>query len=295
MEQVMEKKTSKVPFYIIALVTLIACAGYFVGLGGYIALAAPMGITFSQFMNVWYASGGMIVACIVGALFVLFVLKNKREFWAKIFIWGILILSVLASAAFYANLAQMEAMDATQGFAFVSRYIPYVALSVASIAVIVQWDDNAHKAANMVSLVCMLVSAFMVIFQIKAIVGEIQGGLDATSTIDPVYLYQYMMLIFLAVSLVLITLLYFYVTLSRRKFDCVIIGMTDEEAEVVERIEARVDEIADEVEEIATQDAASIVTEEKAEAEIDEAAKEDTETVVIETETVIEEEIKEDK
>lgn len=276
MEQALKQKTSKVPFYIIAIITLVFCAGYFVGLGGYISTAAPTGVDFSQFLNLLYVSNGLIVCCAVALMVVLFVLKNKRELWAKILIWGILILSVLACANFYGNLMQLSATTFTQGLSFVARYAPYAALSVASVAMIAQWDSGEHKAANMVSFVCMLVAAVMVIFGVKDILETVQSSLNLTGTIDAAYMYQYVMLIALAIILVLIDLVYFYATISRRKFDCTLIGMTDEEAEIVERIEKRVDEMADEVEELAAEGEAII----EAEKEIDEAISEAVEEAI---------------
>lgn len=278
MEQTIGKKTSKVSFYIIAIITLVFCAGYFIGLGGYIGTAAPTGIDFPQFLNVLYASGGLIVICLAALMVVMLVLKNKREFWAKIFIWGILILSVLASANFYGTLTQLSATTFTQGLAFVARYAPYIAVCVASVAMIAQWDNGQHKAANMVSFVCMLIAAVMVIFEVKSIVEEVQSGLNLTGTIDSVYLYQYVMLTALAFALVMVNVVYFYVTTSRRRFDCTMIGMSDGEAEIVERIEARVDEIADEVEELAAEGAAII----EAEIEIEEAIEEAVEEAEVE-------------
>lgn len=273
MEKVIEKRTSKVPFYIIAIITLLSCVGYFIGLGGYISIAAPTGIAFDQFLSVLYASGGMVVACTAALLVILLVLKNKREMWAKILIWGILILSVLASASFYGSLTQLSGATFDQALAFVARFVPYIALSVASVAMIAQWDSSEHKATNLISFVCMLVSAVMVIFYVKSIMDEIQNGLNITGTIDTVYLYQYAMMIALAIMLVLVTLVYFYATINRRKFDCTMIGMTDEEAEIVERIEQRVDEIADEVEELAAEGEAIVEAEKEMEAAIDEVVE----------------------
>ncbi len=284
MEQTIEKKTNKVPFAIIAIITLIFSAGYFVGLGGYISIAAPTGIDIVQFLNVLYASGGMIVACVVVLMVLMFVLKNKRELWTKILIWGILLLSVLASANFFGNLTQLAAANFTQGLAFVARYAPYMAVSVASVAMIAQWDNGEHKAANMVSFVCMLVAAVMVIFQAKNMLDEVQTGLNLTGTIDSVYLYQYLMLTALAIVLVLIDVVYFYATMSRRKFDCTVIGMTDEEAQIVERIEKRVDEMADEVEALAAEGEAIIEAEIEMNEAVEEAVAEAVEAVIEEEE-----------
>ncbi len=274
MEQTMNKKTSKAPFLVLTIATLAVCIVFFIGLGGYIATAATAGITFDQFLNVLYASGGMVVICITALMIVLLVLKTKREVWAKVFVWGALLLSMLASAGFYGNLSQLTMVDFTQGLGFVSRYAPYIALSVASVALIVQWDNNNRKATNLVSLVCWMVSAVMVVFQIKSIMEEMQNGLNLTSSIDPVYLYQYIMLGALAIALALIVVVYFYVTLSRRSFDRNMLGLTDEEAEIVERIEERVDEIADEVEEMAALGEAVIAAKQEIEKEAHQAAEE---------------------
>lgn len=283
MEQTIEKKTSKVPFAIIAIITLIFSVGYFVGLGSFIAAAAPTGISLAQFIEVLYMNGGIIIACVIALIVIMIMLRNKREIWAKVLIWGILLLCVLASANFFGNLTQIAAASFTQGLAFVARYAPYLAVTVASVAMIAQWDNGEHKAANMVSFVCMLIAAVMAIFQIKNIVDTIQQNLNLISEMQTQFLAQYVMIVSSAFVLIMVNVVYFYATISRRNFDCTVIGMTDEEAQIVERIERRVDEIADEVEALAAEGEAIIEAEIELEA-VEEAAEEAVEAELEEEE-----------
>lgn len=296
-------QTKKAPFIILAIIILVICAAYFVGFGGYLndaAAASGLSLNFQMVLYYLYLYGGMMVACIAVLMIVVMALKNKREFFAKLFAWGTLLLAMLGSAGFFGNLAQLSSFtSADQGIAYFATYVPYVALVVASVALIVQWDDSTRKKVNKISLVCTLVSIVMTILLISNVMAQMKSMLDMLGTMQTVYVYQYIFMIATALVCTLMCAFYFYVTLSRRKFDCHMIGMTDEEAEIVERIEARVDEIADEVEELATEGEAIIEAEmqidEKTNGQVQEAAgeaekaPEAAETVIVETEVVIEE------
>lgn len=288
-------QTKKAPFIILAIIILATCAAYFIGFGGYLsgaAAASGLSLNFQMVLYYLYLYGGLMVACIVVLMIVVLALKNMREFFAKMFVWGTFLLAMLGSAGFYGNLAQLSSFTSTdQVIAFFATYAPYVALSVASVALIVQWDDNRRKKANMVSLVCMLVSAAMTIMLASNVMTQMKSMLDMLGTMQAVYIYQYIFMITTALACTLMCVFYFYVTLSRRKFDCHMIGMTDEEAGIVERIEARVDEIADEVEELATEGEAIIEAEKQIDEAVEEAAQtlQSTDSVIVETEIVVEE------
>ncbi|MBC5646971.1 putative sodium/potassium/calcium exchanger [Christensenella tenuis] len=289
-------KTNKIPFIILAIIVLAVCVIYFVGFGGYLnSAAAASGLTLGLPMVLYYLYlyGGMMIACIAVLMIMVLTLKNMREFFAKIFVWGTFLLAMLASAGFFGNLAQVSSFTSIdQGIAYFATYVPYVALVVASISLIVQWDSSNRKKANMISLVCTLISAAMTILLISNIMTQMKSMLDTLGTMQTAYIFQYTFMIMTAVACSIMCMLYFYVTLNRRKFDCHMIGMTDEEAEIVERIEARVDEIADEVEELAAEGEAIIKAETEIQKEIDgqigetekEAAEilEDTDSVSIE-------------
>lgn len=285
-------KTNRIPFIILAVIILAVCAIYFIGFGGYLNSAAgASGLTLGLPMILYYLYlyGGMMIACIAVLMIMVLALKNMREFFAKIFVWGTFLLAMLASAGFFGNLAQIPSFtSADQGMAYFATYVPYVALVVASIALIVQWDSNIRKKANMISLVCTLVAAAMTIMLLSNIMMQMKLMLDTIGTLQTAYIFQYTFMTMTAVACTVMCVFYFYVTLNRRKFDCHMIGMTDEEAEIVERIEARVDEIAGEVEELAAEGEAII----KAEMEIDEQIHETVEETVsaaLETESVVEE------
>ncbi len=262
-------RTKRAPFIILAIIILAACAVFFTGFGGYMheaAAASGMTLGIQMILYYLYLYGGMMVACIVVLMLMVLLLKNKREFFAKIFVWGAFLLAMLASAGFFGNLVQVSSFTTTeQGVAYFATYIPYVVVVVSPIALIVQWDSSSRRAVNLVSLVSLMVSAVLTVLLIANIMTQMQSMLDTLGTIQTAYIYQYMFMIAIGIICTLMCALYFSVTLDRRKFDCNMIGMTDEEAAIVERIEARVDEIAEEVEELAAEGEAVIAEEKKIE------------------------------
>ena len=98
-------------------------------------------VDFGTITNVLYSTGGMLVIAAAALMAVVLLLKNKRELWAKIFVWAGLLLATMLGAAFFSSLASV----ATNGFSVLLPYIPQVALVVGSVALIAKWDSGEKK------------------------------------------------------------------------------------------------------------------------------------------------------
>lgn len=278
MEETITKKTNKIPFIILAIITLLACVLYFASIGGYVstvvestqASGGSVTVDFGTITNVLYSTGGMLVIAAAALMAVVLLLKNKRELWAKIFVWAGLLLATMLGAAFFSSLASV----ATNGFSVLLPYIPQVALVVGSVALIAKWDSGEKKSANIVILVSLIVSIIVSIAFTVTLYSQAKAALDSLGELEPMYIFQYLILAAVPYVATLVLAVYYVATMSRRKFDCFMLAMTDEEAQVVERIEKRVDEIADEVEEMAVMGEAIIEAEKEIDREIDEAVQE---------------------
>ena len=200
--------------------------------------------------------------------------------------WGVLILSTMYSTTFFSSWAQ-----AATNINFYATYIPWIVLTVAAVTMVAGWDSSDKKRINAIQWACLAASVVMsVIFFVIM--------LTSLMSTEALAIYNLVVALSINAALNLFILLLALITRSKRTFDKVIFAMSDEEADIVERIEARVDEIADEVEEMAAEGeafveakaAAEIMEEEAAQAE-EKAAEEE---VVIETEVVAEETV-EDK
>lgn len=278
------QKQSNIGINIMMILTIVFIGGFIVALLGFLdtyATTAGVSMGVTEFMSNLYSVGGLsLVAMILFILGIVFA-KERRELMSKIWMWGVLLLSVMYITAFFAYILQ-----GAYAIELFTDYIPWIALVVASVAVLANWDNNNKKVLNTVLWVCFAVAAvFTVIF--------FAVNLMSLMTTESLAIYRLVVVLSKSAAVMIFILLLVLITRSKRTFDKIIFAMSDEEADIVERIEARVEEIADEVEEMAAEGeafvkakaAAEIIEEESQTAE-EEAA---TEEAVIETEVVLEE------
>lgn len=283
MEETVRNKKN-IGIIIVSILTILIVAGFLVAFFGFMSTYAQVAgatPTFSIYMSNLYIIGGFALIAMVLFILFIFVAKEKRELLSKVFIWGVLLLAAMYSTAFFSNWSQAAA-----NVSFYASYIPWVALTVAAVAMIACWDSNDKKRLNMIQWICLAASVVMSVFYFV-------GMLTALMSTEALAIYNLVVTLAINAGVNMFLLLLALITRSKRTFDKVIFAMSDEEAEIVERIEARVDEIADEVEEMAAEGeafveakvAAEIMEEETQKAQ-EQAAEEE---IAIETEVVIEE------
>ncbi|MEG2202576.1 MAG: hypothetical protein RRY10_02925 [Christensenellaceae bacterium] len=270
----MENKKDK-GFVIVAILTVIFSIAYLIGIFGFIAessFSQQMALPLPVVLSFLYGVGAFAVVCVLVLMIALITLKNKREIVAKIFSWGVLLFTLLYTSGLYVSLLQLSSLTNLDAFNFIASYIPSIAVCVTFIAMISQWDSSDKKAVNMIALVSVMVSLFMVVFTTVQAFGSLM-------TTVPAAIYALIYSVALGIVNLFVLIGVFMITRSRRTFDKRVFAMSDEEAEMVEKIEDRVEEIADEVEDMAAEinnDRVSSI--------------EDAQTVIVEEEIIIEEE-----
>ena len=306
----LSKKRANWGVIIVSILLVLVAVGFFVSFFGFMstyAVTAGAAPSLSVYLSNLFLIGGFALVSMV--LFVISIffaieirrpmskiwiwgflveaaIKGRRELMSKIWMWGVLILAAMYSTTFFTSLAQAGA-----AINFYASYIPWVVLLIASVTMIAGWDSSNKKRVNIIEWVCLAASVAMSVIFFAATLGSLMST-------EALAIYYILITLTVNAALNLFILLLALITRSKRTFDKVIFAMSDEEADIVERIEARVDEIADEVEEMAAEGeafveakaAAEIMEEEAAQAE-EKAAEEE---VVIETEVVAEETV-EDK
>ncbi|MEA5003905.1 MAG: hypothetical protein VB081_10445 [Christensenella sp.] len=274
------KSQSNLAINIVSVLVVVLIGGFIVALFGFLGLFAETAgtpMSFASVISNLYLIGGFALISMVLFVIGIFFAKERRELMSKIWVWGVLLLSVMYAATFFANVVQgVASID------LFADFVPWIALMVATVAMIANWDNSNKKILNMIQWVCLAVSiVFTVIF--------FAINLMSLMSVENLAIYRLVVLLSKSAVIVVFNLLLVLITRSKRTFDKVIFAMSDEEADIVERIEARVEEIADEVEEMAAEGEAFV--EAKAAAEIMEEETEKAEEIAAEEEIVIETEV----
>ncbi|MEA4852887.1 MAG: hypothetical protein VB082_01275 [Christensenella sp.] len=277
MEQTVKKKSNKnIGIIIISILIIVLAVGMIVSLIGYLQAyeqSAQLGLTTMDYVDYFvyniYMIGGLMGVCALLLVLSWFIAKEKREVLSKIWFWGILLTTVLYLANFFPALIQ--GTFSIEVFAF---YLPWLALAVGCVALLANWDNSNKKNLNFIEFTCLAVSIVFSAF-------FFYQKLTSLMSTEALAIYSVVIPLIINAMVNLLLVQMFLVTASKRKFDKAILAMTDEEADIVERIEARVDEIASEVEEMAAEGEALVEAEEALEEAAEDAESiEATETIV---------------
>ncbi len=289
MESIETKKGMK-GFYCFTWVALIiaalmlVCTIFVLSQLGLIYGAAP---GFGDIMITLYNMHALLVALFVLLLIGLLAAKIRRELWVKVMTWGMLLLAVALSTPIFTQvLSILPQAEALAGVTTICAYAPVLCVTVTLVALLAQWDSANKKAVHTVSLICWIAAAATTaVYLVQNIRQYAVGGYEL-SGFDYAYLIAE---IAGDIAIVLICVFAWMVTSSRRKFDRVIYAMTDEEAAVMEGVEDRIEEIADDLEE----EILAGITAQKAEESGEKATVKEAEEVLLEDVQEIEEAQKE--
>jgi len=247
-----KKKGETLSFKILGWVSLCVAAVFFVLLFALLGMdfgSYGLAVPFGDALQFFYQNNGFSFAFYFLLIIGVMAISRRREVFAKVCFWGILIFSLLYASAFVANLYYLPQVQFTVGFEFFATYVPVLCLVIALVAILSQWEAPDKQKVNLIALVTSMISIFMTAFY--CLRAAIDNG--ATSSIQYVNIA---MVVFGAATVVLINLMVYIITRSRRIFDKVIYAMTDEEADLVEGVEDRVETVVVEFEEEMLEDIA---------------------------------------
>lgn len=188
-----------------------------------------VGMTTPEFVQSLFSVFSMFVMAVVAFAVGVLLIRSRRELFAKIFVWAMLLLAVFGSYQFVASAFLLPSVTVSEGFTVFENGAPRVLVVAVLIALIAQWDDSEKKFTNRFALLAAVVNAIFGI--IRLVNSNLSGG--ATYA-----LY----LVFEVAVLVILPLTVFFLTKGRRIFNTMIYGMTEDEAAVVEEMEDRLEE-----------------------------------------------------
>lgn len=241
MEVLKTNNGSKKGFFVISLVSMAAAIAVLVAfltmlpdLNAQYQMYYGVGLSAEIVLNIMYMQDLFFLCMFIALLLVTMFFAGRRDVFARVMIWGMLLLGTLKLANYVGQLFTLSQYGASDIFTFFSAWIQMLCVVVTLIALIAQWDDKNKKIVNTISLIACVVSAiFFVIILVNRDFS--QAGSMA----------EIILVVGTMASLLLIPLYVFCITSSRRLFNRVMYGFTNEEAEVVEEIEDKLEEERD--------------------------------------------------
>ncbi len=239
----------------------------------------------ADMMVVFYQNNGFMLALFMVLLIGLVAVKKRRENFTKVFLWAILIFGVLNLSEFVNLFYYLPSLGTSSAMDVVSIYVPTACAVAAVITLLAQWDASDKKKANIVTAICAIVAIFMAVYYSARMLVVDQGFGD-------VQMIRTLAGVTGLVSVTFLSILAYVITLSRKQFDMVAYAMTDDEAELVESVEDKVESAVEQFEEEILENMAREIKQEGSGSEkivIEEetvTVDEETGDVVIESETI---------
>lgn len=273
----MEKTVDKKWFMIIGLAVIALCGIYIISTVSFISdlsVQAGRAVTAGDYLQQFFETGGLFLFLFTALIIVTVFVQAAREVIAKVLIWGLLLLSVIMNAAFFTSIYNISQYPDQISY-YIIASIPLFCAIVPLVALICQWDSAKKKATRVICIVSAIIAAVFVILQLT------QYNPSALGSV-----LLFLVLLTFNVGVVLVPLFVLSVTKNRQAFYVLMCGLTEEEAVLVEKIEDKIGEVKEELEECAI-----LKLERELEDELEERSLEMFEDELEEAETELEEEL----
>ncbi len=221
---------------------------------------------FGDVFMSFYQNNGFTVGIFFVLLIGFFAVKTRREVFSKVCFWGVMLLALVYASEFFKMLYYFPSMNFTGAFDIVSIYAPSVCAVASITALIAQWDATDKKRLNAVAAVCAIIAIFMAVYYSARML-----------VFDESFGSPQMMQIFAGITgviaMTMVSVIVYTATITRRTFDTVVYAMTNDEAELVESVEDKVETVVGQFEEEILENMASEIKKENSNADDGAAAE----------------------
>ena len=215
-------------------VCVVCIVTFFMYYADLVAQTASYMYSFVDYFMAFYQSNMPIVIVLAILLLILLFVKRKREVYARVFLWILLVLGLfLTSTAIQSMASRLPQLVAEYRLFYVCGYLPSICMAVTLVVLTARLDAASTTAIHRVSLLASIVAgATLVVYLVW--VGNYAGDTGAFSTA------QGLSSMLTLVCMTLVNVVAWYMTSSRHLFDQAVYAMTDVGATLMESVEDKV-------------------------------------------------------